>query len=99
MKKQGPLSPRREVIRPVLKYLISNPDAKDTTEGVRRWWLTEGRCEQRPVDVDETLQFLVAKNWLTMRITPQQEKLYGLNKLYLQEIVDFLNGDDSDGEL
>lgn len=96
MKNEGSLRHRRGVIRAVLRYLISSPDAKDTTEGIRRWWLPEAYQEQRRGELSETLHFLVSKNWLTVRMTPQEEKLYGLNKSHLQEIIAFLEQDKCD---
>jgi hypothetical protein len=30
------------VIRHILQYLIDHPDAKDTTQGILRWWLVGG---------------------------------------------------------
>jgi len=98
LKNKGSLGQRRAVIQAVLHYLIKNPDAKDTTEGVRRLWLPEGYREQRQEELEETLQLLVSESWLTIRMTPQQEKVYGLNKNHLQEIVDFLRQDKRDSE-
>jgi hypothetical protein len=71
--------------------LITNPDAKDTIEGVRRWWLPEGYREQRQEDLEEALDFLASKNWLTTRMTSQRQKIYGLNKELLKEIRSYLN--------
>jgi hypothetical protein len=94
---QGSLRQRRAVIRAVLRYLITNPDAKDTIEGVRRWWLPEGYREQPQEDIEEALDFLASKNWLTTRMTSQQQKIYGLNKDFLEHIEDYLNDLDNDG--
>ena len=93
MKNEGSLGQRRAVIRAVLHYLINNPDAKDTTEGVRKWWLPEGHREQRLEELEETLDFLASKNWLTTRMTPQQ-KIYGLNRDFLEQIKNYLNASD-----
>ena len=96
VKNEGSLGRRRAVIQAVLHYLIKNPDAKDTIDGVRRWWLPEGYREQRQEELEETLDFLASKHWLTIRMTSQQKKIYGLNKDHLQEIRDFLRQDKSD---
>jgi hypothetical protein len=98
VKNEGSLRQRRGVIRGVLRYLISNPDAKDTTEGIRRWWLPEAYRERRRGELSEILQFLVSKNWLTVRMTPQKEKLYGLNKSHKQEVIAFLEQNRCDLE-
>jgi hypothetical protein len=93
VKTEGSLGQRRAVIQAVLHYLIKNPDAKDTIEGVRRWWLPEGYREQGQEKLEETLDFLVSKNWLTTRMTSQQ-KIYGLNKIFLEQIKNYLNDSD-----
>ena len=91
MKNEGSLGRRRAVIQAVLRYLIKNPDAKDTIEGVRRWWLAEDYREQRQEELDKTLDFLVSKGWLTIRTTPQQKKIYGLNKDFSEQVKNYLN--------
>jgi hypothetical protein len=97
LKNKGSLGQRRAVIQAVLHYLIENPDAKDTTEGVRKWWLPEGYREQRQEELEDTLDFLVSKNWLTARTTTQQKKIYGLNKDFFEQIKNYLNESDDGG--
>jgi hypothetical protein len=89
VKNEGSLRQGRAVIRAVLHYLIKNPDAKDTIEGVRKWWLPEGYREQPQEEIEETLDFLASKSWLTIRITSQQ-KIYGLNKDSIDQIENYL---------
>jgi hypothetical protein len=95
LKNKGSLGPRRAVIQAVLHYLIENPDAKDTTEGVRKWWLREGYREQRQEELGETLDFLASKNWLTIRMT-SHKKIYGLNRDSLDQIKNYLNASDDE---
>jgi hypothetical protein len=90
VKNEGSLRQRRAVIHAVLRYLVSNPEAKDTIEGIRKWWLPEGYREQPQDELEETLQFLVSKNWLTGRVVSEQ-KVYGLNKDCLKQIENYLN--------
>jgi hypothetical protein len=95
LKNKGSLGQRRAVIQAVLHYLIENPDAKDTTEGVRKWWLPEGYREQRQEELEDTLDFLVSKNWLTIRMT-SHKKIYGLNRDSLDQIKNYLNASDDE---
>jgi hypothetical protein len=89
VKNAGSLGQRRAVIQAVLRYLIKNPDAKDTIDGVRRWWLPEVYREQRQEEIEETLDLLASKTWLISRKTSQQ-KIYGLNKDSIEQIQHYL---------
>ena len=97
MKNEGSLGQRRAVIQAVLNYLVKNPDAKDTIEGVRRWWLPDVYREQRQEEVEKTLDFLASKNWLSIRMTSQQKKIYGLNKDFLEQVKNYLSDSDDQG--
>lgn len=98
MKNEGSRWHCRAVIQAVavLRYLIKNPDAKDTIEGVCRWWLSEGYREQEQEELEKILDSFVEKHWLTTRTTPQQENIYGLNKNFLEQIKSYLNNADVD---
>jgi len=50
-----------EIARDVLGYLINNPDAQDTLEGIVEWWLFQMKLERRTMKVKEVLADLVAK--------------------------------------
>lgn len=82
--------------RQILRYLVSHPAAKDTAEGVLKWWLPEGRVEYDRAAVQEALDCLVAKGWLTERETRPSGRLYGLRRGNLREIKAFLAAGDRD---
>ena len=93
VKNEGSLGQRRAVIQAVLRYLIKNPDAKDTIEGIFKWWLPKGQDELGRDEAETALDFPVSKGWLTVRQSTPSTKVYGLNKYLLEEIRKFL--DDS----
>jgi hypothetical protein len=80
----------KKVIREILHYCVHYPDAKDTPEGILKWWLAEGRGEWGKEDIQKALDILTSKGWLLKRKTRQSEEIYGLNKKHLQEITDFM---------
>lgn len=74
----------------VLQHLMSNPGAKDTLEGIRKWWIATRREEPRSDELQAVLDSLVHKGWV-VRFKPTGSKhVYGLNKERLQEIKDSL---------
>jgi hypothetical protein len=78
-----------QVIREILQYLVEHPDAKDTMEGILKWWLPVG-CGKGHERVQKALDFLTSNGWLTKRETIPPKRLYGINKERLSEIRDFL---------
>lgn len=50
-----------EIVRSLLGYLINNPNAQDTLEGIVEWWLLQMKLESNTVKVKEALAGLVAK--------------------------------------
>jgi len=78
-----------QVIRGILQHLIENPDAKDTMEGILKWWLPDGHRQGRG-EVQKALDMLTSKGWLTSREPIPSKEFYGINKDRLQEIRSFL---------
>jgi hypothetical protein len=83
------------VIRHILHYVIAHPDAKDTLRGILRWWLPWSIEPWAEAVVQEALDVLVAKGWMTRRQTPSSQQLYGVNRERLEEMKAFLQARDS----
>jgi Fe2+ or Zn2+ uptake regulation protein len=83
-----------ELVRAILQYLLEHPDAKDTIEGILKWWLLDGRGWKRG-KVQRALNLLASKEWLTKRETVPSKEIYGINKDRLQEIRSFLQQSDA----
>ena len=86
--KLGAQENRQKLLQDILLYLIEHPEAKDTAEGVMQWWIAKGNVEYRQEEVEEVLNGLVTKGWLTKRSS--LPSLFGLNKERAAEIQRFL---------
>jgi hypothetical protein len=47
----------------ILRYLLVHPDARDSADGIRVWWLQPG-CEATAPEVEEALEELVERRWV-----------------------------------
>ena len=84
------LGTNERVIRAILRYLVEHPDAKDTIEGIRKWWRPEGTPEYRQDEVQQGLESLVSKGWLIVRDLFPPQKVYSFNKKCIKEIREYL---------
>ena len=85
------------LIRHILQYLIAHPDAKDSLEGILRWWLPGGLGAWEEGEVLEALDALVTRGWLTWRFITPSQSLYGMNREKLEEIRRFLRESTPEG--
>jgi len=85
----NPTSSRGRILLALIRYLIRHPDAKDTSEGIRRWWHNEDEPEWLAEDLEAVLKFLVERNWAVMREAPAG-KLFGAGAASLEEMQRFL---------
>lgn len=76
----------------ILGYLCSHPEAKDTAEGVRRWWLLAEGIEADRDRVRVALDYLVTWGWLLRTTSYSGLAVYGLNKERLPSLQWFLQG-------
>lgn len=80
------VSTRAEIANAVLSYLIANPDARDTAEGITEWWLLEHRIEQNLSEVNEVLSDLAAKKLILADKTLNTRVHYRINRRKKKEI-------------
>jgi hypothetical protein len=85
-------------LRHILHYLVKYPDAKDTIKGILRWWLPRAPVEWRKEEVQEALDALVARGWLSQRQTASSQQIYSMNKDKLAEIKAYLDEPGSEPE-
>ena len=84
---------REEALRrAILAYCVEHPDAKDTLEGILRWWFNAGECVWHSDEVKAALDQMKAKGWITGRKLQHSEEIYGISKEKLTEIQAFLRG-------
>jgi hypothetical protein len=78
------------VARLILGYLCSHPDAKDTAEGIGRWWLRGEGIDADTESVRTALEYLVARRWLIPVAEYSGLRMYRLNqerKTVLQQFI------------
>jgi hypothetical protein len=92
MFEQEPYAGAASITLMVLQHLMSNPGAKDTLEGIRKWWVATKRQEPRSDELQAVLDELMYRGWL-VRFTPRGSKhVYGLNKKHFEEIQKSIQG-------
>jgi hypothetical protein len=89
-KQQEPTDRRQALMREILQYLTAHPDAKDTVDGILKWWLPGHPIEWEKEEVQETLDHFVSKGWLIIRPLSLSRELYCVKKEQLKEIKRFL---------
>lgn len=79
------------LIREILQHVVKHPDAKDTAEGIHKFWLSSKTVHQSGDIVREVLDYLVEKrSWLTKKVSGASVTLYGLNKDRVHEVESYL---------
>ncbi len=91
MKEAGPPSGVIHLIRTILSYLTEHPGAKDTTEGIFAWWIGAGQQVVTKDDVQQAINWLVWRGWMTIREVKPSQSIYGLCEQNLEQIETFLN--------
>lgn len=73
----------------ILAYLSAHPDAKDTRDGIRAWWLQDTGDVSQPA-LQAALDNLANRGWLEVRGTGKDECFYGLSSRHRSAVAQFL---------
>ena len=76
-----------QIAHEILEYLIDNPNAQDTLEGIVEWWLLERTVKQQTLVVEEALSMLVAERFLLARKGLDSRTHYKLNSRRRRKIM------------
>jgi hypothetical protein len=91
-------NPQFMMAREIMSYWVERPDAKDTIEGIQKWWLLQKNVPQRSrIDVQRALDYLTSKGWLIKREIAASTDLYGINPTRMDEIKKFLRSREAPG--
>jgi hypothetical protein len=90
MARPGQSTTSKRVVWLLLGYLHSQPDAKDTAEGIANWWLRARGATVNDMDVTAALNALVARNWLVCQGGMSGHHVYGLHPARRRELQQLL---------
>ena len=71
----------------ILRHLAAHPNAKDTPEGIRRFWCPAAAERLSAAELDDVLQTLVSEDWLVRRDTAGSPPVYGANPGRLPQLI------------
>ena len=80
----------QETAKEILRYLVDHPEAEDTLEGIARWWLERRRIDQTVDEVGESLDLLVARGMVEVRLEKTRLARYRMNGAKRKQIATFL---------
>jgi hypothetical protein len=85
---EAPCEIKEWIVR-ILGYLLRNPDAKDTVDGIERWWLADaGASPTRPL-LDRAIEILQDAGWL-VQMSAGGRRLYAASAEGLEQATAFL---------
>ncbi len=71
---------QNELERKLLRYLVDHPEARDTLEGIAKWWLLEQEIREEKTKVQEALAGLVAKGFVVEERMEDGRRVFGMNE-------------------
>lgn len=60
----------------IQRYLLNHPNAADTLEGIMGWWLPKQRYQETLEQVQQALNYLVARGRIERKVNPYGSGTY-----------------------
>ena len=80
MEKRLQSKEKRQACHYILAYLVENPDAGDTLDGIVEWWLLNQRIRFETQSVSQALAKLVADGLIVEQRGPDSRVIYKANR-------------------
>ena len=74
----------------ILAYLVENPEAQDTLEGIVEWWLLERTIKFQESQIAKAIAELVAKGFIIEYQGWDSQTHYRINRSKFEEIRKFI---------
>ena len=84
----------QETAHKILAYLMANPNAQDTLEGILDWWLLQQDFKRNIALVRKALDELIDKKFLLERKGTDRQKYYQVNHEKLNEIATLIEREE-----
>ena len=83
-------------IHKIVQYMTQHPEARDTLEGIRDWWLPPG-SSYTSAELQEALETLTGWGWLVKHTLVEQTVVYGVTEAGLRQGSEFLKCETDQG--
>jgi hypothetical protein len=81
-----------EIARAILTYLAKNPEAKDTVDGITRWWLQRAWNGSLLREMEHAISLLLSQELLIETRRRGLPPYYHLNEAKREEVSRMLKG-------
>ncbi len=94
LKRSGFTTDDIDMAKMILSYLIKNPEAKDTIQGIAKWWLLNEKIDQTLNNILNAMNFLTIQNLVYEQNYSNDCISYQINEEQIDRIKELI-GDEA----